>query len=67
MREAVFKTPNGLKSYRRPDILVQRFDGSTYGINVGKITKSGAPIKREVEAIYDLEDIGLPMFFVPYK
>ena len=37
-----------------------------YGINVGKTTAKGAPIKREVEAIYDLEDVGIPMYFVGY-
>jgi uncharacterized protein RhaS with RHS repeats len=64
--EASFKTPSGVKSSRRPDILVQRSSGSQYGINVGKTTKSNAPIKREVEAIYDLEDVGLEMHYVPY-
>ncbi len=64
--EAVIPTPNGVKSKRRPDILVERADGSQYGINVGKTTAKGAPIKREVLAIYDLEDAGYPMYFVPY-
>ena len=36
------------------------------GINVGKTTAQGAPIKREVEALYDLEDAGLPMYFAGY-
>ena len=65
--EKSLKTPGGTKSSRRPNILVEKPDRTQYGINVGKITKSGAPVKREVEAIYDLEDIGLPMYFVPYK
>ena len=64
--EAVIKTPGGIMSSRRPDILVRRADGSQYGINVGKTTKNGAPIKREAEAIADLEDAGLEMHFVPY-
>jgi hypothetical protein len=34
---------------------------------VGKTTKIGTPIKREVDALYDLENIGIPMHFVPYK
>ena len=54
------------KGARRPDILVERLDGSQYGINVGKTTAKGAPIKREVEALYDLEDVGLPMYYVSY-
>ncbi|MFI2857641.1 hypothetical protein ACH6EH_10890 [Paenibacillus sp. JSM ZJ436] len=64
--EKAIPTPNGLKASRRPDILVEKPDGSIYGINVGKTTKSGAPIKREMEAIYDLEDVGIPMHFIPY-
>jgi hypothetical protein len=64
--EKTIPTPNGLKASRRPDILVEKPDGSIYGINVGKITKSGAPIKREMEAIYELEDAGIPMHFIPY-
>lgn len=51
---------------RRPDILVKKPDGTLYGINVGKTTAIGAPIRREVQAIYDLEDVGLSMYFVPY-
>ncbi len=64
--EAIISTPNGLKSSRRPDILIQRSDGSVYGINVGRTTSKGAPVLREVQAIYDLEDAGIPMYFVGY-
>jgi RHS repeat-associated protein len=64
--EVGIKTPGGVKQSRRPDILVQRPDGSQYGINVGKTTKNGAPIKREAEAINDLEGAGLEMHYVPY-
>ena len=60
--EISIKTPGGIKGSRRPDILVERQDGSKCGINVGKKAKSGAPIKREVEAINDLEDAGLELF-----
>jgi RHS repeat-associated protein len=65
--ERAFPTPGGFKSSRRPDILVERPDGTRYGINVGKQNKYGAPIKREAEAISDLEGIGLEMHFVPYN
>nr|WP_228047273.1 RHS repeat-associated core domain-containing protein [Saccharopolyspora sp. HNM0983] len=65
--EAVVATPGGHKGSRRPDILVQRDDGSEYGINVGKQRKDGTPIKREEEAIQDLEGAGVPMTFVPYN
>ena len=64
--EAKIPTPGGVKSHRRPDILVKKADQSLYGINVGKTTAKGAPIKREVQALYDLEDAGLPMWFVSY-
>jgi hypothetical protein len=64
--EKLIPTLGGKKSGRRPDILVERPDGSRYGINVGKTVKSKAPIKREVEAIYDLEDAGLEMHYVQY-
>lgn len=54
------------KSSRRPDILIEKPDGLRYGINVGRTTAGGAPVKREVEALYDLEDADLPMYFVGY-
>ena len=44
----------------------KKADQSLYGINVGKTTAKGAPIKREVQALYDLEEAGLPMWFVSY-
>lgn len=66
--ERAIPTPGGLKSGRRPDILVERPDGSLYGINVGlQSTRTGAPIKREAEAISDLESAGIEMHFVPYN
>jgi hypothetical protein len=66
--EREFATPGGFKGSRRPDILVQRADGSLYGINVGKQSmRSGAPIKREAEALQDLEGIGIEMHFVAYN
>ncbi|HLL64281.1 MAG TPA: putative Ig domain-containing protein [Micromonosporaceae bacterium] len=69
LREAVFQTPKGSKSSRRPDILVNRPDGTQYGINVGKqYQRTGAPVKRESEAINDLEEFAnLEMHFVPYN
>ncbi|MER8230882.1 RHS repeat-associated core domain-containing protein [Streptomyces sp. NPDC094049] len=66
--EREFATPGGFKDSRRPDILVERADGTQYGINVGKQTmRSGAPIKREAEALQDLEGIGMEMHFVAYN
>ncbi|WP_405525497.1 hypothetical protein OG426_22865 [Streptomyces canus] len=66
--EREFATPGGFKDSRRLDILVERPDGTQYGINVGKQTmRSGAPIKREAEALQDLEGIGMEMHFVAYN
>ncbi|MGW6391202.1 polymorphic toxin-type HINT domain-containing protein [Streptomyces sp. NPDC055103] len=66
--EREFATPGGFKNSRRPDVLVERPDGTQYGINVGKQTmRSGAPIKREAEALQDLEGIGMEMHFVAYN
>lgn len=67
MPEISFPTPGGFKSSRRPDILVQRLDGSIYGINVGKQAATGAPINREAQALWDLEGIGIELHFVPYN
>lgn len=68
LKEAVIETTGGHKGSRRPDILVKRGDGSIYGINVGKKAATGAPIKREAQAINDLETYGnLETHFVPYN
>ncbi len=66
-KEAVIDTPGGFKSKRRPDLLVERADGSIYGINVGRRMPSGRPVRRERRAIQDLnEQAGLEMLFIPY-
>jgi hypothetical protein len=66
--ERLIPTPGGTLSGRRPDILVRRPDGSEYGITVGlQSSRTGAPIKREAEALNDLEGAGLEMHFVPYR
>jgi hypothetical protein len=65
--EKAIATPGGYKGSRRPDVLVERPDGSQYGINIGKQARNGAPIKREVQAISDLEGAGLEMHFAPYN
>jgi hypothetical protein len=69
LKERLIPTHGGIKQGRRPDILVQRPDGSEYGINIGlRSRRSGAPIKREADAINDLETFGnLEMHFVPYN
>ena len=64
--EKAINTAGGIKNSRRPDIILERPDGSQYGINVEKTTTPGAPIKREADAINDLEGVGFEMHFVPY-
>ena len=66
--EAVIRTSGDMKGSRRPDILVERADGSMYA-NVGtQSPRTGAPMTREVQAINDLEEFGgRPMQFVPYN
>jgi len=64
--EQLTRIKNGYKSGRRADNLVKRPDGTIYGINVGITTATGVPIRREVEAIYDLKSEDIDMYFVPY-
>ncbi len=75
-QEIVTPTPGGHKPNRRADVLYEDIPtGEVRGINVGKAKlgrgKSrvgrGDPIKREAEAIEDLEGAGIPMEFVPYN
>ncbi|GAA1482503.1 hypothetical protein GCM10009624_29430 [Gordonia sinesedis] len=58
-----------MKGSRRPDVLAERPDGSIYGVNVGRQEmRTGLPVKREREAIGDLEQYGgLEMHYVPYN
>jgi hypothetical protein len=65
--EAVIPTSGGVKSKRRPDLLLRRSDGSIYAVNVGRVDAYGRPVKREREAIQDLNEIaGYEVLFVPY-
>ena len=62
------KTPGGTKKSRRPDITFQnRKTGEIYRENVGKTKKDGTPVKREEEALDDLEnETGKRPVFTPY-
>jgi hypothetical protein len=65
--EEVIKTLGGHKSKRRPDITTQRPDGSMHRENVGRTTRSGQPIPREVRALDDIERaLGERPTFTPY-
>jgi hypothetical protein len=52
---------------RYPDIIAQQADGSMTYVNVGRATKSGAPIARESRALDDLTGTGVDTKFVPYN
>ncbi|MFC4701776.1 RHS repeat-associated core domain-containing protein [Glaciecola siphonariae] len=64
--EQLVRTPGGNKSGRRPDILYQDCNGMLCGINVGKTKADGSPIKREQQALDDLNNAGLPTRFEQY-
>jgi hypothetical protein len=66
-KEQLVQTPGGIKDARRPDIMYQTPEGQVNAINVGRTQSSGAPVKREQEALKDLNGPGkLPTTFVPY-
>ncbi|HEX6087748.1 MAG TPA: RHS repeat-associated core domain-containing protein, partial [Thermoanaerobaculia bacterium] len=68
LKEQVILTPGGVKSARRPDITFRnRVTGEVYHENIGKTYASGAPIKREIDALNDLEGAtGKRPGFTPY-
>lgn len=51
---------------RRPDILYETPDGTVKGRSIGKVKKDGTPIKREQEALDDLNEAGIETDFVSY-
>lgn len=51
---------------RYPDIIAVRPDGSRVFVNVGRVTKAGAPVAREARALRDLSGTGTETIFVPY-
>jgi hypothetical protein len=60
-------TPGGTKDGRRPDIIMEYANGSQGGINVGRTKANGEPVKREIEALKDLNEKGnLPTRFEQY-
>ncbi len=67
--EVVIPTPGGKKEGRRPDVIIENeTTGAQRGVNVGKVDKDGKPIKREQEALDDLNNHGgIPTTFEPYK
>ena len=64
--EQLVRTPGGHKNGRRPDILYRDCKGNLCGVNVGKTKANGSPIKREQQALDDLNGAGLPTKFIRY-
>lgn len=66
-REQLVDTKGGIKSGRRPDIIYQKPGEPRCGRNVGKTNADGTPVKREKEALDDLNKRSkVPTDFVPY-
>ncbi|QQP11174.1 hypothetical protein FJQ98_18350 [Lysinibacillus agricola] len=56
-QETLIETPGGNKQGRRPDIIYRDADGNKKWGNVGKTKKDGSPIKREQQALDDLNNV----------
>lgn len=66
--EKYIETPGGYKNARFGDILIKDpKTGEQLIIQVGKQTKGGNPVSREVKAIIDLSNAGYKVLFVPYN
>jgi hypothetical protein len=65
--EKLIPTPCGKKGGRRPDILYEDRFGNRGGVNVGKNGADGLPVRRERDAMGDLNGAGLPTTFFPYN
>lgn len=67
LTEEFIRTPNGIKSARRPDITMLAPDGTLYRENVGLTNSLGNPVPREVDALNDIEgQTGQRPVFTPY-
>ena len=65
--EEVVPTEGGLKNSRRPDITYRTPSGELRSRNVGRTKADGTLLKREVEALQDLNGPGKrPTDYVPY-
>jgi hypothetical protein len=68
LKEEVITIDDGFKSSRRPDITMLDPEGNIYYENVGRATKSGLPVAREVRAIQNIEKTtGVPVQYTPYN
>ncbi len=66
-KEMLVQTPGGIKSARRPDTILLTPKGERRGRNYGRTNADGTPVKREQEALDDLNNHSdTPTDFVPY-
>ncbi|WP_152541374.1 RHS repeat-associated core domain-containing protein [Kallotenue papyrolyticum] len=67
-KEEYIETPGGTKNARRPDITYKnKKTGEVHRENVGKTYKDGRPVKRETDALNDIERAtGKRPKFTPY-
>jgi RHS repeat-associated protein len=67
LKEEVVDIESGHKTARRPDITTIAPDGTIHRENVGRTNASGEPVRREREALDDLEqETGTRPVFTPY-
>jgi hypothetical protein len=67
-KEEVVEIRGGIKTFRRPDITYRTPTGEIRGRNVGRTNADGTPVKREAEALKDLNDHSeRKTDFVPYE
>ncbi len=66
-KEQLIKTDGGIKTGRRPDVIGRKAGEPDRGINVGRTNADGTPVKREQEALDDLNNHSdVRTEFVPY-
>lgn len=66
-KEVLVPTRGGKKAGRRPDTIIETPTKERRGRNYGRTNADGTPVKREQEALDDLNNYGkLPTDFVPY-
>jgi RHS repeat-associated protein len=65
LAERAIKVGNG--RIRFPDIEAFQADGTRVFVNIGKATKAGQPVAREVRALNDLRSTGVETRFIPYN
>ncbi len=63
--ERLIRTPGGIKTGRRPDILFETANGQLRGRNIGHVDSAGNPITRELDALRDLNRV-IPTDFIPF-